>query len=83
MFAVGTSAEADHVTFIDSIKVYSKTKQEFGWSEEAAAAAIQESSTNRTQGTTQRANEDQSGDETSLTETADVNPSQLATPVDR
>ena len=29
--AVGVSADPAHVTMIDSIKVYTKTKEQFGW----------------------------------------------------
>jgi len=37
---VGSSTHSDHVTFIDSIRVYSKSKDAFGWSEQEAAQLI-------------------------------------------
>ena len=45
---VGASTHSEHVTFVDSIKVYSKSKDAFGWSDEEASQLGPQSSQSST-----------------------------------
>ena len=40
-FVVGPSSDSSGINMIDSIKVYCKTKENFGWPEDANEAATQ------------------------------------------
>ena len=85
---VGASSHVDHVTFIDSVKVYSKSKDAFGWSDEEAAQigsqVVQQSpETRKTPSSPPQNADDQEGDDSSdLQEVESCNP-QAATPLDR